>query len=407
MLPIDRLGEGRRSRRRFGLAQQDRRGARRGLRPEGGQRRPAGDALHRKRSDAAHPRSALARASGRDGLHAPGHFPAQLRAEESRSRNTSARRSNCSPAMLDRIKFDTVTTVSKIQVRSQAEIEREELERQQRLARALQAQHAEAMSPIQAVPGLADAAGRRRPGRVRRQCHGSGAARGRSRAPRRSCAPCPRWAATSPVPAGPAASTSTVTARCSKRAVDSRPSDVRPIHVVAAAVIDARGPRADRAAAARASTWRAAGSFPAASSSRARIARRGSRASCARNSASPSATPRPLIRVRHAYPLRRGAARRVGGAALLAASRGDSTARRCAGARGTNWRRRICCRRMGRSCAALRLPERLTQVSTPDYVLGRSAEAGCRWTAARRLVRGYGGCDGGERCRRGFFGAAA
>jgi preprotein translocase subunit SecA len=55
--------------------------------------------------------------------------------------------------MLDRIKFDTVTTVSKIQVRSQAEIEREELERHQRLARALQAQHAEAVSPIQAVPG--------------------------------------------------------------------------------------------------------------------------------------------------------------------------------------------------------------------------------------------------------------
>jgi preprotein translocase subunit SecA len=56
--------------------------------------------------------------------------------------------------MLDRIKFDTVTTVSKVQVRSQAEIEREELERQQRLARALQLQHAEAVSPIQtgAVP---------------------------------------------------------------------------------------------------------------------------------------------------------------------------------------------------------------------------------------------------------------
>jgi preprotein translocase subunit SecA len=51
--------------------------------------------------------------------------------------------------MLDRIKFDTVTTVSKVQVRSQAEIEREELERQQRLARALQLQHAEAVSPIQ------------------------------------------------------------------------------------------------------------------------------------------------------------------------------------------------------------------------------------------------------------------
>ena len=58
--------------------------------------------------------------------------------------------------MLDRIKFDTVTTVSKIQVRSQAEIEREELERQQRLARALQAQHADAVSPIQAPPGMSD-----------------------------------------------------------------------------------------------------------------------------------------------------------------------------------------------------------------------------------------------------------
>jgi preprotein translocase subunit SecA len=61
-------------------------------------------------------------------------------------------------AMLDRIKFDTITTVSKIQVRSQEEIEREELERQQRLARALQLQHAEAVSPIQAAPGREEAA---------------------------------------------------------------------------------------------------------------------------------------------------------------------------------------------------------------------------------------------------------
>jgi preprotein translocase subunit SecA len=57
-------------------------------------------------------------------------------------------------AMLDRIKFDTVTTVSKIQVRSQDEIEREELERQQRLASALQLQHADAVSPIQAGPAF-------------------------------------------------------------------------------------------------------------------------------------------------------------------------------------------------------------------------------------------------------------
>jgi len=62
-------------------------------------------------------------------------------------------------AMLDRIKFDTVTTVSKIQVRSQAEIEREELERQERLARALHAQHPDAISPIQGMPGPDDMGG--------------------------------------------------------------------------------------------------------------------------------------------------------------------------------------------------------------------------------------------------------
>jgi preprotein translocase subunit SecA len=62
-------------------------------------------------------------------------------------------------AMLDRIKFDTVTTVSKIQVRSEAEIERENLERQERLARALQMQHAEAISPIQGIQGPDDPSG--------------------------------------------------------------------------------------------------------------------------------------------------------------------------------------------------------------------------------------------------------
>jgi preprotein translocase subunit SecA len=67
-------------------------------------------------------------------------------------------------AMLDRIKFDTVTTVSKIQVRSQEEIEREELERQQRLARALQLQHADAVSPIQATPSYDEGPGPGGPG---------------------------------------------------------------------------------------------------------------------------------------------------------------------------------------------------------------------------------------------------
>jgi preprotein translocase subunit SecA len=58
-------------------------------------------------------------------------------------------------AMLDRIKYETITTVSKIQVRSQADIERDEHERQQRLARALQLQHADAVSPIQTVAAAA------------------------------------------------------------------------------------------------------------------------------------------------------------------------------------------------------------------------------------------------------------
>ncbi|MGO9037379.1 MAG: preprotein translocase subunit SecA [Steroidobacteraceae bacterium] len=68
--------------------------------------------------------------------------------------------------MLDRIKFDTLTKVSTIQVRSQAEIEREDLERQQRLARALKLQHAEAISPIQAGPGLEAGAGATEPGQT-------------------------------------------------------------------------------------------------------------------------------------------------------------------------------------------------------------------------------------------------
>ena len=127
-------------------------------------------------------------------------------------------------AMLDRIKFDTVTTVSKIQVRSQAEIEREELERQQRLARALQMQHAEAVSPIQAgLRGAGENGGCPGAGPP-----GAGAGRsreaGRARVPRpprrRSCARCPRSDATRCVPAVRARNTSTATAPCSKRAVE-------------------------------------------------------------------------------------------------------------------------------------------------------------------------------------------
>ena len=58
--------------------------------------RRAGHAPPRARRDAAAARHALARAPRRHGLPAAGHLPARLRAEESRSRSTSARRSSCS-----------------------------------------------------------------------------------------------------------------------------------------------------------------------------------------------------------------------------------------------------------------------------------------------------------------------
>ena len=55
-------------------------------------------------------------------------------------------------AMLDRIKLDTVTILSRLQVRSQEEIDREEEERRARMARALQAQHAQAQSLVAPEP---------------------------------------------------------------------------------------------------------------------------------------------------------------------------------------------------------------------------------------------------------------
>jgi preprotein translocase subunit SecA len=47
-------------------------------------------------------------------------------------------------AMLDRVKFDTVSTLTKIEIRTQEQIDREEAERRERLMKALRAQHEEA-----------------------------------------------------------------------------------------------------------------------------------------------------------------------------------------------------------------------------------------------------------------------
>jgi preprotein translocase subunit SecA len=62
-------------------------------------------------------------------------------------------------AMLDRVKFDTASVLARIDVRSEADLQREEEERQQRLLAALQAQHAEAQSPLTAAAAAAAAAG--------------------------------------------------------------------------------------------------------------------------------------------------------------------------------------------------------------------------------------------------------
>ena len=90
-------------------------------------------------------------------------------------------------AMLDRIKHDTVSMLSRMQLRTQAEIDAEEEERQRRLARAMQFQHA---APEQITAPPAPGSGR-----------GAAAGRAPSRS-RSSCARRRRSAATSRVPCG-------------------------------------------------------------------------------------------------------------------------------------------------------------------------------------------------------------
>jgi preprotein translocase subunit SecA len=61
-------------------------------------------------------------------------------------------------AMLERIKFETSSLMTTLEVRTQEEIEREEEERRRRLMRALQAQHAEAASALALAEEQAQAA---------------------------------------------------------------------------------------------------------------------------------------------------------------------------------------------------------------------------------------------------------
>ena len=60
-------------------------------------------------------------------------------------------------AMLDRVKFDTASMLTRVEIRSEADLQREEEERQRKLLAALQLQHAEAASALAAAPAADEA----------------------------------------------------------------------------------------------------------------------------------------------------------------------------------------------------------------------------------------------------------
>ena len=116
-------------------------------------------------------------------------------------------------AMLDRIRSDTVMLLQRLQVRTEEEIEREEAERRRRLQSRMQLQHAAppelaAQVPLPRPPRPSPICGRRIARRRPARCHSSAAS--------------VRSAATSPVPAARAASSSIATERCSRPAARLR-----------------------------------------------------------------------------------------------------------------------------------------------------------------------------------------
>ena len=265
-------------------------------------------------------------------------------------------------AMLDRIKFDTVTTVSKIQVRSQAEIEREELERQQRLARALRAQHAEAISPIQA-PSASDGGGE----------PPSSGGNVMELEPRPNMPPAapfvrqvPKVGRNEPCPCGSGRKYK----HCHGALHSERLSPENPraaVHVVAAALIDAAG----RVLIAQrpmdrhmAGGWE----FPGGKLEPGEDRLAGLARELQEELGISIATPRPLIRVRHAYPSRevlldvwvvrryQGEPRGLDGQALRWCTQDELAEAQLLPADGP-------------IVKVLWLPERLTQASTPDYVV--------------------------------------
>src|SRR3569833_430486 len=81
----------------------------------------------------------------RQGIHLRGYAQTDYRFEHKREAF------ELSAAMLERVKFETVSVLAKIEVRTQDVIDREEEQRRIALMRALQAQHAEAQSALSAA----------------------------------------------------------------------------------------------------------------------------------------------------------------------------------------------------------------------------------------------------------------
>ena len=204
-------------------------------------------------------------------------------------------------AMLDRIKFDTVTILATldVQIKSPEQIEREEEARRARLNRALQMQHAEAASLSQLgargrAAGAAAAAAGRAPVAAPPMPHAAAAAA--------RCAPRPRWAATSPARAAAARSSRTATA-CSKASsegavlVRSRGCAwwLPRCSTSAGRVLIAQRPEGKHMA----GWWEFPGGKVAARRERSRMPWC---ASCAKSSASRRAPQREIMTLTHDYP---------------------------------------------------------------------------------------------------------
>jgi preprotein translocase subunit SecA len=102
----------------------------------------------------------------RQGIHLRGYAQQDYRTEYKREAFQMF------TAMLDRVKFETVTRLMQIEVRTQEEVDREEEERRRRLMRALQAQHPEMLS---ALAGGAEMPAQSPPAAIGRAMPGGGA----------------------------------------------------------------------------------------------------------------------------------------------------------------------------------------------------------------------------------------